>query len=92
MADSIMQDSRECYITGATDGIVKHHIYAGGRRETSDDWGCWVWLRWEWHNGKNYAVHFNKELDLKLKRECQERFEELYGHEKFMEVFGKSWL
>lgn len=90
--DSIMQNSRECYITGATDGTVKHHIYAGGRRKASDKWGCWVWLRWDWHNGASYGVHFNKELDLKLKRECQKRFEELYGHEKFMEVFGKSWL
>lgn len=27
-----------------------------------------------------------------VKRACQERFEELYGRKKFMEVFGKSYL
>ena len=32
------------------------------------------------------------EMKKMLKRICQERFEELHGHEKFMEVFGKSYL
>lgn len=45
-----------------------------------------------WHNGASYGVHFNRDLDIRLKQQCQERFEKLYGHDKFMEVFGKSWL
>ena len=42
----------------------------------------------------DYGVHGKNghELDLRLKRECQQRFEELYGHEKFMEVFKKNYL
>lgn len=40
----------------------------------------------------DYGVHFNPGLDRRLKRECQEEFEALYGHRKFMEVFGKSYL
>ena len=44
------------------------------------------------HTGAEYSVHRNHDFDLRLKRECQERFEKLYGHEKFMEVFGKSWI
>ena len=47
---------------------------------------------WDWHTGAEYSVHRNHDFDLRLKRECQERFEKLYGHEKFMEVFGKSWI
>lgn len=92
MADSIMQNSRECFITGDTTRLCRHHIYAGGRRQTSEKWGCWVWLRYDWHNGANYGVHFNHDLDIRLKRQCQEQFERLYGHDKFMQVFGKSWL
>jgi len=92
MLDSILQDRRECYITGATEGLHKHHVYAGSRRKASEQWGCWVWLRWDWHNGAPYGVHQNPDLDRRLKQECQERFEELYGHEKFMEVFGKNYL
>ena len=34
----------------------------------------------------------NKELDRMLQRVCQEKFEEKYSHEEFMEVFGKSYL
>lgn len=86
------QSRRECYITGDTQGLNRHHVYGGGRRQAADKWGCWVWLRWDWHTGAEYSVHRNRDFDLRLKRECQERFEELYGHEKFMEVFGKSWI
>lgn len=90
--DSILQDRRECYITGATEGLHKHHVYAGSRRKVAEQWGCWVWLRWDWHNGAPYGAHNNPDLDRRLKQECQERFEELHGHEKFMEVFGKNYL
>lgn len=92
MSESIMQNDYECYITGSRINLHRHHIYAGGRRQASEKWGCWVWLRFDWHNGASYGVHFNKDLDRKLKAECQERFERLYGHEKFMEVFGKNFM
>ena len=79
MADSIMQDSRECYITGAIDGLHKHHIYFGNPlRRISEENGFWVWLRWDWHNGAEYGVHFNRDLDQRLKAACQERFEETH--------------
>ena len=91
MADSIMQEVKECYITGSTRGLHKHHVYAGSRRRASEEWGCWVWLRGDWHNLSSYGVHSNAELDKRLKTQTQERFEQLYGHEKFMEVFGKSY-
>ena len=39
------------------------------------------------------GVHFNQELNLKLKRKCQERWEKKNGsREKFREIFGKSYL
>lgn len=90
MTDSILQDVRECYITGAVDGLHRHHIYPGSRRRASEDWGCWVWLRADWHNLADYGVHFNRDLDRRLKSECQRRFEALYGHDKFIAVFGKN--
>lgn len=90
--DSILQDCRECYITGATQGLHKHHIYFGSRRKASDRWGCWVWLSADWHNLSDYGVHFNKDLDTRLKQACQERFETLYGNDKFIEVFGKNYI
>lgn len=47
-----------------------------------------MWLNHDVHmdlHGRNTA------LDRQLKAMCQERFEELYGHEKFMAVFGKNY-
>lgn len=92
MADSILQAERACYITGAATGLHKHHIFAGSRRKASEEWGCWVWLRADWHNLAGYGVHHNPALDRRLKAEAQERFEALYGHERFMSVFGKNYL
>lgn len=90
--DSILQEERECYITGSPFGLHKHHIFAGSRRKISDENGFWVWLRIDWHNGADYGVHFNKVLDLKLKRACQEAYEETHSREEFITLIGKSYL
>lgn len=93
--DSIMQSARECYITGATNGLHKHHIYHGtALRKISDDNGFWVWLRWDWHNGSDYGVHGKNGhgFDVRLKRECQEKFEETHTREEFMALIGRNYL
>ena len=91
--DSIMQDIRECYITGDNHGLHKHHIYFGNpNRRIREAWGFWVWLPWDWHNGAEYGVHFNRDLDLRLKRACQERFEENHTRDQFRQIIGKSYL
>lgn len=89
---SLMQDEKKCYVTGSKINLHQHHIFAGTNRKNSDKYGCWVWLRADWHNMSSYGVHFNKDLDLKLKKECQKKFEERYSHEKFMQVFRKNYL
>ncbi len=92
-APSIMQSRKECYVTGSTTNLHKHHIYFGNPyRKLSEKYGCWIWLRGDWHNQSNYGVHFNSKLDKRLKRECQMRFEEIHGREKFTRVFGRSYL
>ena len=86
---SILQNEKECFVTGCTVNLDRHHIYAGPRRAASEKFGCWVWLRHDLH----MELHDrNKELDKMLRRTCQERFEEIYSHEEFMAVFGKSYL
>ena len=38
---SIMQTRKECYITGSTYNLHKHHIFEGtGRRSQSEKYGC----------------------------------------------------
>lgn len=89
MSRSIMQSEKKCFITGATVNLDRHHCFHGPRRKAAEKWGCWIWLRSDLHRELHDK---NKELDRMIERACQERFEELYGHQKFMEVFGKSYL
>lgn len=89
MSKSIMQSSKECFITGSTEGLHKHHCFHGIRRKAAEKYGCWVWLRSDIHAELHDR---NKELDRMIERACQERFEEVYSHEEFMEIFGKSYL
>lgn len=89
MSKSIMQDEKVCYVTGAVNCLDKHHCFHGSRRKQADKWGCWVWLNHDVH----MALHQrNIGLDRDIKSACQKRFEQLYGHEKFMQVFGKNYL
>jgi hypothetical protein len=86
---SIMQDEKVCIITGCTTGLDRHHIYHGIRRKAAEKYGCWCWLRHDLH----MELHdMNKALDLMLERACQERFEGIYSHQEFMDVFGKNYL
>ena len=91
MTESILQPDGErvCFLTGTTKDLERHHIFHGCRRKAAEEWGCWVWLTHYLHR----LLHdSDKELDRELQRTCQRKFEFLYGHEKFMEVFGKSYL
>lgn len=93
MTKSIISNEKECFVCGDKRVLHLHHIYEGlGRRQQSDKWGCWVYLCPRHHNMSNEGVHFNKELDLKLKRLCQKRFEELYPDVDFIKEFRRSYL
>lgn len=89
MGKSIMQEDRECFISGYTGALDKHHIYAGNSRSASEKYGCWVWLRHDIHMDLHDR---NKTLDKILRRTCQERFEETHSREMFIDIFGKSYL
>ena len=94
MSKSLLSKSRECYVCGSTDTLHKHHVFFGtSNRKNSEEQGCWIYLCPHHHNMSNEGVHFNKELDLKLKQECQEAWEREKGtREDFRKVFGKSYL
>jgi hypothetical protein len=40
----------------------------------------------------NAGVHFNTELDSKLKAHTQKRFNEVYPDLDFLKIFGKNYL
>lgn len=94
MAKSIIQDEKICYITGRGDNLEEHHVYCGvGNRKLSEKYGLKVYLTAELHRGPQ-GVHCNRELDLKIKEEVQEKAMEYYGWdiEDFRYIFGKSYI
>lgn len=74
-------------------GLHKHHIMFGtANRKLAEKYGVWCWLCPGHHEFGPEAVHRCRETDLYLKKLAQTRFEEIYSHEKWMELFGKNYL
>ena len=94
MSKSIISNERECVICGSTYNLHRHHIYGGvGRRDLSERWGCWCYLCARHHNMSDASVHFNRQLDFRLKQECQKRWEVEHGtREEFVRTFGRNYL
>ena len=90
---SILTDDLEhSYLSEIPTNTI-HHIYEGtGRRKISEREGFIVPLTPQEHNMSNTAVHFNKELDLWLKRKCQAKYEETHTREQFIKLIGKNYL
>lgn len=92
---SIVSNNKKCFICGTTRDLHKHHIYYGmSNRRLSEKYGCWLWLCVHHHVLGPGAVHENKDLDLKLKKLCQVKWEELGigSREEFMRTFGRNYL
>ena len=91
---SILQDDKQCFVTGRTDNLQCHHIFYGRKnRQISDKNGFWVWLTGEYHNqNSRIDAHHNIELDLELKRLCQLKYQENHYTYEFMKLIGRSYL
>ena len=92
MLDSIIQTDKKCFMCGRTDALHKHHVFGAANRKWSDKFGLWIWLCPQDHNMSDRGVHFNKPLDLQIKQIAQREFEDTYGHDDFMKIYGKNYL
>ncbi len=98
--ESLMSNERECLVCKSTRNLHKHHIFFGSaNRKQSEKYGCWCYLCARHHNMSSEGVHFNKELDQRLKKHCQSLWELEYywecqtkPREDFIEIFGRSYL
>lgn len=89
---SILHDMTKCFVCGKPRQAIHEIYYGTANREQSIKYGCCVGLCHEHHNMSNAGVHFNKELDMKLKKLCQKRFAKIYPSLKFEDIFGKNYL
>lgn len=90
---SVFQDEAICFVCQRPTN-VQHHIFEGtARRSISERYGLKIFLCPPHHNMSDAGVHFNKELDLSLKRMGQEYYESHIGtREDFIRDFIKSYL
>lgn len=92
---SIIQNSKECFFTGSSRNLDKHHIFFGNPdRKLSEKYGLWIWLEHERHiAGSPYKTpHNNRDIDMELKKIGQLAFELHYPETSFVSVFGKNYL
>jgi hypothetical protein len=77
-------------------GSERHEVFEGrtGNRDKSIEDGLVVFLRPELHNARSLGVHFNRELDLELKKEAEKRWLEYYHKdiEDFIKKYGRNYL
>ena len=79
-----------CYFCGNSI-VARHEIYYGANRKMSIREGFVVLLCPHHHTG-NGGVHFNREMDLKLKEKCQLEYEKTHTREEFMSLVGRNYL
>ena len=97
---SIMQDEKVCYLTkkqgdGSLYGSLdRHEIFFGNDKQTSIKNGFYIYLRHDHHiqDSPFKTPHNSRELDLKLKMECQAKYEETHSRSEFMKLIGKNYL
>ena len=93
MSKSILQSEKYCYVCGAINGLHDHHIYSGtGKRSISEKYGFKVYLCGRHHNLSEFGVHFDKSLDLRLKRACQKEYEKTHSREEFIKIIGENYI
>ena len=92
--ESIIQKEKECLVCGTTQNLHRHHVFGGvSNRKCSERHGMTVWLCARHHNMSNAGIHFNRDLDLKVKKYAQEVFEANLGDRNdFRRIFGRSYL
>lgn len=93
MSKSVLSNVRECLVCGTTLNLHRHHIYGGSRRGASEKAGAWCYLCARHHNFSDLGVHYDRQLDIKLKRTCQSKLEESgMDRETFVKTFGRNYL
>ena len=88
---SVLQKHKRCLVCGSP-YVEEHHVFEGSRRQASEAYGMKVYLCPTHHRGYPEGVHRNAAFAARLKQAAQQAFERKHGHDRFMQVFKKSYL
>lgn len=93
--NSIIQQTKCCYVCHRLDNLHLHHILFGKNRRKCDEDKLTVWLCREHHEGTK-GVHGKEghSLDVELKRIAQETWMEYYSKtkEEFIKRYHKNYV
>ena len=91
---SILQKEKLCYVCGSPTNIHIHEVFFGKNRQKSIEDGCCIYLCGKHHNQSNQGIHFNHDLDLKAKKEMEEKWLETYNKtiEEFIKRYGRNYI
>ena len=91
---SILQSNNICWVCGEKNTEIHHCIFGSGKRALSEKYGLTIHLCPKHHRLGKDAIHFNKELDNRVKRMAQEKAMEYYGwsEEDWMKIFRRNYL
>ena len=91
---SRVQEDLTCCLVCHRSPVQIHHVFFGyGTRKNSEKYGSIEALCFDHHTGDRGIHHRNIQLDMDLKRMCQEDFEANIGtRDDFRKIFGKSYL
>lgn len=81
-------DKDRCFLCGKYGRMDVHHCLHGSYRRKADQYGLMVHLCRSCH----MRLHDRGDHDKDLQRMAQEEFEKVYGHEKWMQEFGRNFL
>ena len=91
--DSILDtEDGVCYLCGKHTETCRHEIFGGSNRKDSKRLGLWVNLCPDCHNCSPKGVHFNRDVDLELKKDGQLAFVRAYPFGDFLAIFGKNYI
>lgn len=96
MKSIIQKHNNHCFVCQIPKGmpLEEHHIFFGtANRKISEKYGLKVPLCYEHHRGTN-GVHGKngRQLDIKLKKIAQRKYEETHTREEFIKLIGKNYL
>jgi len=69
-----------------------HEVFGGKNRQASIKYNMQIRLCGYHHRYGEHAIHKDKEFRQQVQARYQQKFEKIYGHEKFMQVFGRNYI
>lgn len=97
----MLNSDKRCFVCGTTNDIHVHHIFEGtANRKKSEEDDMKIYLCGYHHNMSSAGIHYNKELELKVKRLAQQVWMKQFVPnlpledqiEAFIKRYGRNYL